>query len=357
MPIKNHNPKTDKIYLNDSGADYLGWSAGDSCFKITTGLDLRGTLFCNDISGGNWTGSTIDATDYVETPIIRNTDGDTLTVQDNLDVTGLISATGLGLGIDNPARTLHIQDDNGVIRIDRDANSPAFILARFPNNDYSTPWKSFIFGVAADGSDDGTFHITDIHTAVSGGGDRRLTIENDGTVDIPGNITVGGTVDGVDLTSPVFTGNVLIGAGVAHDNFHIIDTSPSIILEESDASSSEKVWELTATGGMFKLLAQSDLYSATQTVMEIDRGGTSPTYISFPNSKVGIRTSNLSGQLTVDQANASGAIPVLTLDQGDVDQPFVEFLNGTVYGGMTGTNKYLKVKADGGGTYYLRLFD
>ena len=392
------NLTSEKIYLNDSGTDYFGWSAGDSCFKVTSGFYIGGELYVGSISGSDFTGTTIDATDYVETPIIRNTDGDTLTVQDNLDVTGGLDISGnaifnsdMGIGIDIPARTLHIQDDNGVIRIDRDANSPAFILARFPNNDYTTPWKTFIFGVAADGSDDGTFHITDIHTNVSGGGDRRLTIENDGTVDIPGNITTSGTVDGVDIAalsssvsnvdntsdadkpistaqqtaldlkapiaSPTFTGNVLIGVGTAHDNFHIIDTSPSFILEESDALNSEKVWEFTATGGMLKLLAQSDLYTATQTIMEIDRGGTSPTYIAFPNSKMGIGTNTISGKLTVDQSNASGAIPVLTLDQGDVDQPFIEFLSGTIYNGMTGTNKYLKVKADGGGTYYIRLFD
>ncbi len=472
--------KASKVYLNDSGADYLGWSSGDSCFKVTSGFDVSGTLFANDISGGNWTGATIDATDYIETPVLRNTDGDTVTIQDKLDVIGIITAPNgnstnwntaygwgdhalggystfggsegeiaygnafgelegvdklfwdssnkrMGLGINTPERTLHIQDDNGVVRIDRDTNSPAFILARFPNNDYTTPWKTFIVGVDATGPDAGTFHISDMHQNVSGSNDRRITIESDGTVDIPGNITVGGTtgaLGNVEVTGrlevtgnmkPFHFGNVsedkislyedrlggtgMYGFGVEsnslyykspmyhcwyinanadggvsskmnltslglglgtptpHDNFHIVDTSPSIILEESDANNSEKVWELTATGGMLKLLAQSDLYSATQTVFEIDRGGTSPTTFCFPNSKVGIRTSALSGQLTVDQPSTSGAIPVLTLDQGDVDEPFIEFLGGTVYGGMSGTNKYLKVKADNGGTYYLRLFN
>lgn len=98
-----------------------------------------------------------------------------------------VSNNRIGIGTTEPARLLHLQDDNAVIRIDRDTNSPAFILARFPNNNYTTPWKSFIFGVAATSEDNGTFHITDIGTKVSGGGDRRLTIENDGTVDVPGN--------------------------------------------------------------------------------------------------------------------------------------------------------------------------
>jgi len=107
-------------------------------------------------------------------------DGDTFFI-DN-------SNNRIGIGTSEPARTLHIQDDNGMVRIDRDANSPAFMLSRFPNNNYTIPWKTFVVGVAADGSDNGTFHITDFGTSVSGGGDRRLTIENDGTVDILGDL-------------------------------------------------------------------------------------------------------------------------------------------------------------------------
>ena len=147
-----------------------------------------------------------------------------------------------------------------------------------------------------------------------------------------------------------------IGTDTPHDDFHIVGTSPSFILEESDAIASEKVWELTATNGMLKLLTQNDGYTGSQTVFEVDRGGTSPTTFCIPNSKVGIRTTNPSGQLTVDQPIASGGIPVLTLDQGDVDEPWIEFLSGTISGGMSGTNKYIKVKVQGS-IYYLRLFD
>jgi len=65
---------------------------------------------------------------------------------------------------------------------------------------------------------------------------------------------------------------------------------------------------------------------------------------------------NISGKLTVDQSNASGAIPVLTLDQADVSEPWIEFLGGTISTGKNGQNQYLKVNIQGM-TRYLRLFN
>ena len=117
----NGNFTAEKIYLNDSGSDYIGWSAGDSCFRVTSGLDISGTLFANDISGGNWTGSTIDATDYIETPIIRNTDGDTVTIQDHLDVMGDLYVSGnAGFGTSDPDYVIHLYrtDEHSVLHVE-----------------------------------------------------------------------------------------------------------------------------------------------------------------------------------------------------------------------------------------------
>ena len=81
------NVIADKFYLNDSGTDYLGWTSGDGVFEFAGGLMVGGTLFANDLNGDNITIATADITNYVETPIVRNSDGDTVTIQDNLDVT------------------------------------------------------------------------------------------------------------------------------------------------------------------------------------------------------------------------------------------------------------------------------
>lgn len=529
LAILGNSLSTKKLYLEDSGTDYMGWQSGDGVFQFLGGLDVGNTLFANDINGFAWTGGTIDATDYIETPIIRNTDGDTVTIQDHLDVTGIINSN-IGLNVPkvyNSAGLLKIQPDiqgdvelfgdtdvgnnengkivkfwrkapegNDYIRFYISANKTAYIHASnkltlqaqvpftinsvtddiiFKVGDNAGEKKVYIkdsggntqFQVDSDGEafirtdlwmtnvtgdkislfddrKDGTgmygfgvepntlYHKSPMNHrwyvgANADGGNSSIMELMETGLDIVGNIAVSGTVDGVDiatlnsnvttfaedldtlttivgtntdhisltnnphsvnksdvglnnadntsdfnkpisiatqnalnlkapLASPVFTGNVLIGTGMAHDNFHIIDTSPSFIMEESDAINSEKVWEFTATGGMFKLLAQSDLYTATQTVFEIDRGGTSPTTFCIPNSRVGVRTTNLSGQLTVDQPSTNGAIPVLTLDQGDIDQPFIEFSSGTVYTDKSGQNEYLKVKV-GNNTRHLRLFN
>lgn len=341
--------------------------------------------------------------------------GGELETQNGVLVSGVYCDGDIGIGIQSPDSALHIY--NGNMRFETDSSDLSLLFTDNDDNstigflfDKSEEKLSVVGGMAGDRTPS---FLDDIMTFTRG---FRVGIKNstptceldiNGDVKISGDLTIDTnlTVNGViaplqfasssgaklnfysttyaigvesselriasngDITfrtdgyegdvNVIITDSGYVGIGIAmpHDDLHIAGTSPSFILEESDALDSEKVWELTATGGMLKLLAQSDLYTATQTVFEIDRGGTSPTTFCIPNSKVGIRTTNLSGQLTVDQPVASGGIPVITVDQGDVDQPFFEFLSGTIYGGMSGTNKYLKVKADGGGTYYLRLFN
>ncbi len=74
------------------------------------------------------------------------------------------------------------------------------------------------------------------------------------------------------------------------------------------------------------------------------------------NGNVGIGISAPNSKLHVDQNDVSGGIPVLTLDQADVDEPWIEFLGGIISAGKTGQNEYLKVKI-GSSTRYLRLFN
>ena len=166
----------------------------------------------------------------------------------------------LGLGLIDPARAVHLQDDNAVFRIDRDTNSPAVMLFRFPNNDYTTPWKGFIFGVNAAGPDDGTFFISDFHQSVSGGGDNRFTIDNDGKVVIPGALDIGGIIsgDGSGLTNLVEDDPV----------FSAWDKSSGISITESQISDLShipafdgNIPEIFNSAGLFKIQpdAQGDV--------------------------------------------------------------------------------------------------
>ena len=108
-------------------------------------------------------------------------------------IAGLNSATSsvnVGIGTSAPARQLHISGSNAVFRMDRTADTAAFMLVRTDNTIGASgiPWKTFVVGTNASGSGVGTFVINDLGTAVSGGGTNRMTINNDGSVTFTGNV-------------------------------------------------------------------------------------------------------------------------------------------------------------------------
>ena len=49
-------------------------------------------------------------------------------------------------------------------------------------------------------------------------------------------------------------------------------------------------------------------------------------YLDAGNDRMGIGVSTPAAKLEIDQNSSSGAIPVLDLDQGDADEPFVNFV-------------------------------
>ena len=123
-------------------------------------------------------------------PIVaRGTSGQTANLQEWQNYYGtalsVVDASGkLGVGIAAPVRQVHLQGNNAVFRMDRDANSSAFILVRTAPSDFNTIWKTFYVGVDASGVNNGSFFIGDVGTAVSGPSTKRLYIDNTGRVGI-----------------------------------------------------------------------------------------------------------------------------------------------------------------------------
>ena len=163
------------------------------------------------------------------------------------------SEGNVGIGIASPARMFHVQGNNALWRLDRDANSPALALHRFPSGDFSTPWKGFILGVSASAADNGYFFISDFHQGVSGSGsDKRLVIDNTGNMgigttspteklDVVGNIKVTGLVDGINIAGEV-TANTN-HSGVTTGNPHSVNATDAGLGNVTDVATSDDVYD------------------------------------------------------------------------------------------------------------------
>jgi subtilisin family serine protease len=93
----------------------------------------------------------------------------------------------LGVGTDTPQRAVHLVGPNAVFRMDRSADTAAFLLVRTDTS--GNPLKTFVVGANAAGPNNGEFIINDIGAAVGGGGQRRMTITNAGDTIFGGSLT------------------------------------------------------------------------------------------------------------------------------------------------------------------------
>ncbi len=296
---------------------------------------------------------------------------------------GLLVSGDLGIKV-TPDSALHIFD--GKIRLEADSEDPTLYFT--DNDDDAT------FGFLYDRS------LDDLHLVYNGSSrnpsflDDMMTFTHQHRVgimnpdpscelDVGGDIAVSGTVDGYDISGlqsaldskadeydAVLTGTVTmpyglwdvtgIAVGSNVDRRHelqIESISPVIAMKDISASSNAGVWHFHLTGdGTFEIDTKNDLHTGGYTAMRITRAASTPQVVSFPEGEFAIGTNTPSGKLTIDQPSSSAAIPVLTLDQADVSEPFIEFLGGAVATNKNGQNEYLKVKV-AGNTRYLRLFN
>jgi len=89
----------------------------------------------------------------------------------------------IGIGVTAPARPFHMRASNTVFRLDRDSNSPGFIMARFPNGDYSGDALES-FSMIVNGYDDapGYLALTDFNGKVGGASERVFLISSTGSL-------------------------------------------------------------------------------------------------------------------------------------------------------------------------------
>jgi hypothetical protein len=168
---------------------FVGYAAGND---NTSG---SGNVFLGNRAGFYETGSNklYIANEFTTTPLIYGEfDNKILTINGNL-----------GIGTKTPARQLHVAGPNAVFRMDRSADTAAFMLVRTDTG--GNPLKTFVVGTNASGANTGEFVINDLGTAVAGGGTRRMTITNNGAAVFTGIVSA---LDFYPTSSVAFKTNV-----------------------------------------------------------------------------------------------------------------------------------------------------
>lgn len=251
----------------------------------------------------------------------------TLQAQQPFTINSVTDDITFKVGDADGAKKFYFKDSGGVDVAIIDSNGNAWFDGDINNVDVallSSNHTSLAESVDALTNDIGT--NTEHRLATSGNphsvSKSDLNLGNvDNTTDLNKPIS-SDTQSALDLKSPLdnphFTGKVGIGTDAPHDELHIVATSPRIILEESDAGSSEKVWMIEVTNEEFMLKTASDLYTATQSIIKAkNRGGTGIGLVCVPNSdfSIGTDTPETSAALEIKSTDGAILIPRMTTTQ------------------------------------------
>ena len=246
---------------------------------------------------------------------------------DGTDSALSISTTRVGIGTTSPNSTLHLKSSTEIPGLNGATNGAAATATLSLASDGSVNSDSTIgFGKTVAGTYLPAYirYATSSATSYSKGylsfATRDVTTDSAPTERIriaeDGNVGIG--TEGYSPDCKLSIG--VISNTNNEGNLEVKATSNdhAISIEEYDGS---EAWSLgVSSTGDFGFY---DDDSATASVVIQDVTG-----------RVGIAVSAPTAQLHIDQSSASGAVPVLKLDQGDVDDSFIDFI-GTTAGDST----------------------
>jgi hypothetical protein len=132
-------------------------------------------------------------------------------------------------------------------------------------------------------------------------------------------------------------GNVGIGTTGPRGNLEISSTSPTLTLNESDASANNANWDFLVSSEQFSFRTVNDAYTSSQLIFTVDRTGETVDNFAFRNGNVAIGNVtpasklHVVGDLTV--ASATTATTATAGTNGDVPAQVAGYLvvsiNGT----------------------------
>ena len=191
---------------------------------------------------------------------------------------------------------------------------------------------------------------------------KGSTEDSNDTHILGGKVGIGTTTIDSDVRLEV---NSTIRASAVSDN------SPSFSLKEIGGGGKKAAFGLALANGQhaYEAVDGDGVLRAAGNFListEESSGWKAGMVMKVNNGNVGIGVTAPTSKLHIDQASASGAMPVLKLDQGDVDDSFIHFIgtSGTLSANSissstdSGSNKVGAIKIEvNGSDKWIRVYD
>jgi hypothetical protein len=155
-------------------------------------------------------------------------------------------------------------------------------------------------------------------------GERTINI---GTGSFADEVVIGNTTGASGVHLKAGTGDVQItgnlGIGVASP------TSPLQVTQDHSSGAIAYIYNSEDETSSNGLNVQVENNNASTYALRVNTPTDTYTIAAMANGRVGIGLAVPTAKLHIDQSSASGAVPVLKLDQADTDDSFIDFIGTT----------------------------